>query len=862
VSLYRYPIYLLPTDGRPGDTGALSLTPPNPFVRVRAHVRESSLKKQGTRPSGSPPGLPTESRNLSSQEQKSILDLFALSSVLLAEQEVAQRARGLARFVAEFLPDAAVTVYTLASDAHWIPRATVGEATLQGSSIQSSSGLLGRLMHDPVPQLRAGTALKREEYAHIDIRRTLQSLGYIPLVNRHILIGALEILSFNDKLSVDVIAALQPVCDLAAVAIVAAQGFEDERYGALKSITRLTQLYDLEKVFSSTLEMAELLPLIASKFGEILEAQAVNIWLLHPDETVELMHQAGVDPTVFNGQLLKPNEGVVGTVSDNGESVCISDATDQRLKQRNASGTPPPVRSLLVAPIMDRGALVGVVEVVNKLDGGAFDDDDLFTLNSLSDTASNALHNASLLIAERKVEILETLNAVSHEITSTLNLERMLQTIVNAPQAVIPYDRAALALEQKGRFKLSAVTGLTQVNTDAPDIAPLNVVLQWAALSSEIIHVRQHDDEIDADREETRAKFRKYFADSGMRGFYALPLNDDTGRVGMLCLESTDPDFLSPAHIEILEVLASQATVALRNAQMYREVPFISLLEPVLSRKRKFMAIEKRRRTLIIAGTTAMVFFLVVFPLPLRVDGGAVVAPVRRAQVQPEVEGVISKVLVAEGQQVQQGQVLAEMQTWNAQSGVAEAQSRYGSATLQMNRALAVNDGTVAGAQRAQVEYWRGELERARALQDKLQLRSPIAGVVATPHVENFVGRKLGRGDTFAEVVDSSREIVDVAVDDDDAGLLQVGQKASVKLNSFPTRTFHGEVAVISPKAETIHEAPVFYSRVALNNADGAIRAGMEGRGKIRVGWRPAGYVLFRGPLLWAYSKLWYWLGW
>jgi len=802
---------------------------------------------------------------LSSQEQKSILDLSALSSTLLAEQEVSQRARALARFVAEFLPDAAVSVYTLASDAggtHWMPRATVGEATLHGSAIESNSGLLGRLMDDPVSQLRTGAALKREDYPHVDIRRSLQSLCYIPLLNGDTLIGALEILSFNEKLSNDVVVALQPACALGAIAIIAAQDYENERHGALKSITRLTQLYDLEKVFSSTLEMAELLPLIASKFGEILEAQAVNIWLLHPDETVELMHQAGVDPTVFKGQILKPNEDVVGTVSDNGESVCISDANDPRLMQRNTSRPELRVRSLLVAPIIDRGALVGVVEVVNKLDGGAFDDDDLFTLNSLNDTASNALHNASLLIAERKVEILETLNAVSHEITSTLNLERMLQTIVNAPQAVIPYDRAALALEQKGRFKLSAVTGLTQVNTDAPEIAPLNAVIQWAALSSEIIHVRQHGDEIDADREETRAKFRKYFADSGMRGFYALPLNDDTGRVGMLCLESGDPDFLSPAHIEILEVLASQATVALRNAQMYKEVPFITLLEPVLSRKRKFMAMEKRRRVLITAGAVALVLFLAVFPLPLRVDGGAVAAPVRRAQVQPEVEGVIRKVLVAEGQQVQEGQVLAEMETWNAQSAVAEAQAKYGSATLQMNRALAGNDGTAAGAQRAQVEYWRGELERARTLLDKLQLRSPIAGVIATPHVENFVGRKLGRGDTFAEVVDSSREIVDVAIDDDDAGLLKVGQKASVKLNSFPTRTFHGQVAVISPKAESVHEAPVFYSRVALNNADGAIRAGMEGRGKIRVGWRPAGYVLFRGPLLWAYSKLWYWLGW
>jgi RND family efflux transporter MFP subunit len=802
---------------------------------------------------------------LPSQEQESILDLSVLSSQLLAEPEVLQRARLFVRFVASLLPELAVSLYTLAEDAnstYWIPKATIGEATIHEEAIHSEFGLLGHLLVDSAPILRNRAEIKREDYPHVDIRKTLVSLCYLPLVHRGTLAGALEIMSFEEELSEDAIVTLQPAAAVAAAAITSAQVYEDERNGTLKSISRLTQLYDLEKVFSSTLEMTELLPLIASKFWEILDAQAVNIWLLHPDESIELMHQVGVDPTAFKGQILKPNEGVAGTVSDNGESVCISDVMDPRLVQRNSAGSELPVRSLLVAPIMDRGALVGVVEVVNKLDSGGFDDDDLFTLNSLNDTASNALHNASLLIAERKVEILETLNAVSHEITSTLNLERMLQTIVNAPQAVIPYDRAALALEQKGRFKLSAVTGLTQVNIDAPEIAALNAVLQWAALSSEIIHVRQHGEEIDADREETRAKFRKYFANSGMRGFYALPLNDDTGRVGILCLESGDPDFLSPAHIEILEVLASQATVALRNAQMYKEVPFIALLEPVLSRKRKFMALEKRRRALLTAGALALVFFLVAFPLPLRVDGGAVVAPVRRAQVQPEVEGVISKVLVAEGQQVQEGQVLAEMEMWNGQSAVAEAQSRYGSATLQMNRALAGNDGAVAGAQRAQVEYWRGELERARTLLDKSQLRSPISGVIATPHVENFVGRKLGRGDTFAEVVDSSREIVDVAVDDDDAGLLQVGQKASVKLNSFPTRTFHGHVEVISPKAENVHEAPVFYSRVALSNADGAIRAGMEGRGKIRVGWRPAGYVLFRGPLLWAYSKLWYWLGW
>ena len=793
------------------------------------------------------------------------MEFSALASDLLAEQEVIPRARVFAKYVTGHLADSAVSVYTLATDGErnlWVPRAVAGDATVHDLEVPANSGLLGAVLRVRKPVIRAGEHLKREDYAHVDTRKTLLSLACIPLMRGDSLIGALEILAFEAPVSEKDVQALLPAAEVTAAAIASAQSYEQERHGTLTSITRVTQLYDLEKVFSSTLEMDELLPLIGAKFSEILESHAANIWLLHPDESVELMHQAGEDSTVFKGQKLKPGEGIAGAISDTGETVCIADPQEPRLVSRNQTAPESPVRSLIAAPIMDKNALVGVVEVVNRLDGKPFDEDDLFTLSSLNDAASIALHNASLLMAERKVEILETLNTVSHEITSTLNLERMLQTIVNAPQAIIPYERAALALEQSGRFKLSAVTGLTQVNADAPEIAPLNEILQWASLSEEVIHVRQTGEEIDSDREETRAKFKKYFEETGMRGFYARPLNDDTGRVGMLCMESSDPDFLGPAHLEILEVLSSQATVALRNAQMYKEVPFISVLEPVLVRKRKFMAMEKRRRMLWLAAGAAAVFFFVFCPLPLRVDGDAVVAPVQRALVQPEVGGVISKVFVREGEAVKRGQALAEMEAWDLRSAVAAAEAKYGSALLQMNHALANNDGTEAGVRRVEADYWKAELGRAQQLLERAQLRSPIDGVVATPHVETFAGRKLEAGDSFAEVVDASQAVVDVAIDDVDAGLLRAGERAVVKLNSYPMRTFRGDVQIVSPKAELLHETPVFYARVGLSNSDSAIRAGMEGRGKVRVGWYPAGYVFFRRPLLWVYAKVWYWLGW
>jgi RND family efflux transporter MFP subunit len=784
---------------------------------------------------------------------------------LIEQQEVASRARILARFAAELTPDTAATVYTIASEADenfWVPRAIIGDLTIHDEAIPSATGLLATLFDDVEPITKSAPRLQREDYPHIDARRTVRSVNYIPLIHNEEMVGALELVCFGDEATPDALETLIEISEPAAAALTSAQQYETERHDTLSSITRLTQLYDLEKVFSSTLEMQELLPLVTTKFQEILNCEAVNIWLLHPDESLELMHQSGQDPTAFKGQIIQAGQGIIGKLSNDGESVCISGEDNPQLVERNREAGADRVRTLIAVAVMDRESLVGCVEAINKIEAEAFDDDDLFVLTSLAGTASNALHNASLLMAERKVEILETLNTVSHEITSTLSLERMLQTIVNAPQAVIPYERAAIALDYRGRFKLSAVTGNTQVNIDHPDIAPLNDLLQWFSLSEEVLHVRQRGDEVDAEREETAAKFKNYFARSGVRGFYAMPLIDDTGRVGVLALESSDPDFLGPAHVEILQVLASQATVALRNAQMYKEVPFISVLEPMLARKRRFMAIEKKRRTLIIAACIAVLIFLVAFPFPLRVDGDAVVTPLHRVQIQPEAAGVVFRVLVHEGDQVRAGDVLAEMEDWNSRSSLAEAQAKHESALMQMNHALAANDGSAAGAQQVQAAYWQAELARAQEVLDKSSLRSPIDGIVATPRVDSFAGRKLALGDSFAEVVDTSRVIVDVAIDDDDAGLLRVGQAASVKLNSYPARTFRGQVLLVSQKAESVHEAPVFYSRVAITNADGALRAGMEGRGKVKIGTYPAGYVLLRRPSVWFISKIWDWMGW
>ncbi|MGB0117730.1 MAG: GAF domain-containing protein [Terriglobales bacterium] len=799
---------------------------------------------------------------MATQRSEFTVPVAEFAAALLARPEVSLRAQVTAEQVAQLLPGTAVVVYIIEDPDNpaWTRKAIAGEIEVGGTQ-EFSGGTLGALAENKTLMVFEGGDLQREDYAHLDIRRTVTALAYMPLLMDEVLVGAIELVSYEQGFPEAMLEALNQVAELASPALAAARSYESERNASLHSISRVTQMYDLEKVFNSTLEMEELLGIIAKKFQEVMGVQGVNLWMVNND-TLELVSSAGYDPTVELGRAQKPGEGIAGDVSDNGEPVLIDDPADERLQNRNAGHEDAEVFSIIASPLMEHENLVGVVEAVNRLDGAPFDEDDQFLLTNICETASNALHNASLLQAERKVEILEALVKISGEITSTLDLDRVLDAIVNGPSSVIPYERAAIALEQRGRLRLKAMSGTPKINPQDPNVERLQELLEWVSLSQEPILVLQHGNEVEDERPETRAKFEKYFAESGMRAFHALPLADDDGTVGVLSFESSDPDFLNTAHLEMIKVLAGQATVALRNASLYREVPFINVLEPLLEKKRRFMALEKRRRTALVAGAALALLFLAAFPLPLRVDGPAIVTPAHSSRVQPEVAGVVQQVNVREGDFVQQGAILASLADWQYRTELAAAQAKYETAVSQMNRALAANDGGEAGILRAQADYWTSEVALARERLEKTALRSAIDGLVATPHIEDMVGRSLSPGDAFAEVVDTSWANVDVSIDESDVSLLKAGDKASVKLEAFPSRTFRGEVFIVSPKSEVEGTERFFYARVRVPNGDGLIRAGMQGRSKVSTGWAPAGEVIFRRPAMWLWSKIWSWFGW
>ena len=112
------------------------------------------------------------------------------------------------------------------------------------------------------------------------------------------------------------------IARIGALALAGGAIYATERDAQLASVMRLTQLYDIEKVFSASLEMETLLPVICEKVFDLIRAQAVNLWMVDQQDLV-LMQQSGGDPVAQVGDRQAAGGGIVADAGEEGEAVLV-----------------------------------------------------------------------------------------------------------------------------------------------------------------------------------------------------------------------------------------------------------------------------------------------------------------------------------------------------------------------------------------------------------------------------------------------------------------------------------------------------------------------------------------------------------
>jgi RND family efflux transporter MFP subunit len=745
-----------------------------------------------------------------------------------------------------------------------------------------TEGVLSELSEDGASARRYSAAeIDPGQLVHLEEsqRGKVKTALYAVLQGAHGMSGAVEVLNKKSgEFTQQDATFLEEASRLAGQALSNLDAADIERQAQFTALERLTSLYDLGRIFNSTLELHDLLPIIASKVGDMLYAQACNIWLIDTAAgNLQLAHRAGNDPSLEEGARAPMDSGHLGETVQQGSPRLVEDpagsaANDEFLTCRmeaaqEKSGGSFAFSSIACAPLRKDQEVLGAIELVNKTTGSPFDEDDLFFLDNVSEQAAVALHNAKLLESERKVGILDALLKISQEITSTLDLDHIFTTVVHQAATIVPFDRCVIGFYDRGKFVLGAVSGETEV-LKSREMDELSDVLEWAAEQQHPSAANQYQEGWEVVPADGKSLVVTYLEKQGQNGFYALPLHDEQGTLGVFALFSSDADFLSSSQRETLGILASQISVAIRNAQLYQQVPLAGLLNPLAARKKRLLAtVPQGERLVWVRRVAVAALVLAIIPWPIRLGTAASVVPAESRTVSAFTGGVVQRVYVHEGDRVSLGQPLAQLDDGDDRVKLASAQTDLSLAARELSDAEYRGDSAAAGQARLHSDFYQTESKLEQQRVAAAQLRAPIAGIVVTPKVEEKTGTALKPGEALCEVVAQDPLAAEMNIAETDLPYVRVGSQVAIKLNSYPTVTFAGAVDRVGGKTVTQENEQFFVVRASFANPQGLARDGMAGRARVRAtggwfdsGWYPVGFVMFRSLARWVWTKAWTWM--
>ena len=164
-----------------------------------------------------------------------------------------------------------------------------------------------------------------------------------------------------------------------------------------QEVGTLNRLIEITGLLNSTLNVDELLAMIMRSGADLLEAETSSLFLLDEERNeLEIAVATGAPAEDVMRKRIPADTGIAGWVVENGEAAVVDDpANDPRFyggideRQRLPDAQRPR------RPLRTKEKVIGVVEIINKRDGG-FIQDDVRVASALADQAGTAIDNARL----------------------------------------------------------------------------------------------------------------------------------------------------------------------------------------------------------------------------------------------------------------------------------------------------------------------------------------------------------------------------------------------------------------------------------------------------------------------------------
>ncbi len=343
--------------------------------------------------------------------------------------------------------------------------------------------------------------------------------------------------------------------------ITAAQGQVERRIREVATVYEIGQAMD-------KVEIDRLLDMVTEKAAAVMEAQACSLLLRLPEtESLVIAASFGLPSEIVENTRIFIGSSVAGRVVETGQPLLLNSLADDPRFLGSGIGSVPDVSSSICMPMKDENGVVqGVLCIRRRAAGSLFTDEDLRLFSIFATQAGLAINNAQLYAKlSHKLQELSTLAALTETITSTLDLDQVLNQVADNIVDVVHFERCRIYLldVETGRFSPRIVRGYhraTLTDLDA-EVGMGAGVIGMVAQRQMPLFVEDVDDAL--------PMIKGYAQALDMTAFYAQPIVARGRCIGVVVVSSAGPQRgIVKTDIELLSTFVHQAGIAIENARI------------------------------------------------------------------------------------------------------------------------------------------------------------------------------------------------------------------------------------------------------------------------------------------------------
>jgi signal transduction histidine kinase len=399
-----------------------------------------------------------------------------------------------------------------------------------------------------------------------------------PLMREGIPIGTIhirrmEVRPFTDKQ----IKLLETFAAQAVIAIENVRLFQELK----ESLEQQTATSDILGVIaSSPTDIQPVLDVVAQNAARLCDATDAQIRLVEGDGT-RLVASFGNAPALEFSPTTQGRVG--GRAILTRETVHVHDlleASKTDFPESREVSISTGTRTILSTPMLREGTPIGVINV-RRTEVRPFSDKQIKLLETFADQAVIAIENVRLFQEleartrelARSVGELKALGEVGQAVSSTLDLQTVLSTIVGHAVQLSGTSGGVIYEYDDGReeFNLRASHDMEEEVFEALKATPIRLG-QGATGQAATIRTPVQVANILEERESTATRVRPILTRLGYRSVLAVPLLREERIMGALTVWRKEAGSFAPEVVNLLQTFATQSALAIHNARLFREI--------------------------------------------------------------------------------------------------------------------------------------------------------------------------------------------------------------------------------------------------------------------------------------------------